>query len=73
MNQSEFNRMVNADIQRLMVPKMHLYIVSVLSRSNHTDDITVMAASEDDAIDQVLDTRSYDIRTLTCGEVQVSV
>ena len=73
MKQSEFNRIVNADIQRLMVPKMHLYIVAVLSRSNHTDDIFVMATSEDDAIDKVLDTQAYDIRTLTCGEVQVSV
>ena len=73
MNQSEFNRMINADIQRMMVPKLRSFVVTVLSRLNHYDDITVMASSEDDAIDHVLDTRAYDIRTLFCNDVEVSV
>ena len=71
MTQTEFNRLVNADIQRLMVPKLHSYVVTVLSRLNHYDDITVTAANEDDAIDQVLDTRSYDILTLYCNDTEV--
>ena len=73
MNQSEFNRMINADIQRMMVPKLRSFVVTVLSRLNHYDDITVMATSEDDAIDHVLDTRAYDIRRLFCNDVEVSV
>ena len=73
MNQSEFNRMINADIQRMMVPKLRSFVVTVLSRLNHYDDITVMATSEDDAIDRVIDTRPYDIRTLFCNDVEVSV
>ncbi len=73
MNQAEFNRMINADIQRLMVPLKRSFVVTVLSRTNHYDDITVEAISEDDAIDHVLDTRAYDIRTLFCNDVEVSV
>lgn len=73
MNQSEFNALVNADIQRMMVPKLHSFVVTVLSRLGHYDDITVMASSEDDAIDRVIDTRPYDIRTLFCNDVEVSV
>ena len=73
MNQAEFNVLVNADIQRLMVPPKRSFVVTVLSRTNHYDDITVEAISEDDAIDHVLDTRAYDIRTLFCNNVEVSV
>ena len=73
MNQSEFNQLVNADIQRLMAPKQREFIVTVLSRLGHYDDITVMASSEDDAIDRVIDTRPYDIRTLFCNDIEVSV
>ena len=73
MKQSEFNQMVNADIQRMMIPKLHSYTVTVLSRLNHYDDITVMATSEDDAIDNVLETLSYDIKKLFCNDVEVSV
>ena len=73
MKQSEFNRMVNADIQRMMVPKLHSFVVTVLSRLGHYDDITVMASNEDDAIDHVLDTSSYDIRRLYCNDVEVRV
>jgi hypothetical protein len=56
-----------------MVPKRRSFVVTVLSRLNHYDDITVMASSEDDAIDHVLDTRAYDIRTLFCNDVEVTV
>jgi hypothetical protein len=73
MNQAEFNALVNADIQRLMVPPKRSFVVTVLSRTNHYDDITVEAISEDDAIDHVLDTRAYDIRTLFCNNFEVSV
>ena len=73
MKQSEFNRMVNAVIQRMMVPKLHSFVVTVLSRLGHYDDITVMASNEDDAIDHVLDTSSYDIRRLYCNDVEVRV
>ena len=71
MNQSQFNQMINADIQRMMIPKLHSFVVTVLSRLNHYDDITVMATSEYDAIDNVLETLSYDIKKLFCNDVEV--
>ena len=73
MNQSEFNQLVNADIQRLMAPKQREFIVTVLSRLNHYDDITVMATSEDEAIDCVIETAPYDMKKLFCNDIEVSV
>lgn len=69
MNQVAFNQLVNADIQRLMAPRK--YIVAVQGIKNHRYDVEVLAYSEDDAIDRVLDTTSDDLSLLQCGEVEV--
>lgn len=71
MTKTEFNRMIDADIQRLMSPKLRPFVVTVVSKLNHYDDVTVMASCEDTAIDKILDTRSYDIRALYCNETEV--
>lgn len=73
MNQYEFNKMINADIQRMMIPKLHSYMVTVLSRLNHYDDIQIMATDEDDAIDRVIENTAYDIKKLFCNDLEVSV
>ena len=69
MNQVAFNQLVNADIQRLMAPRK--YIVAVQGIKNHCYNVEVLAYSEDDAIDRVLDTTSDDLSLLQCGEVEV--
>jgi hypothetical protein len=51
---------------------MKNYIVTILSK-NHTDDVMVYAASPSDAIDYILATRSYDIKTLFCEDLEVHV
>jgi len=69
MNQATFNQSVNADIQHLMAPRK--YTVAVQGIKNHRYDVEVLAYSEDDAIDRVLDTTSDDLSLLQCGEVEV--
>lgn len=49
---------------------MSSYIVTIVSR-NHIDDVMVYAASPSDAIDYILETRSYDIKTLFCEDLEV--
>ena len=56
-----------------MAPKQREFIVTVLSRLNHYDDITVMATSEDEAIDCVIETAPYDMKKLFCNDIEVSV
>lgn len=69
MQQHQFNQLVNADIQRLMAPRK--YTVAVQGIKNHRYEVEVLAYSEDDAIDRVLDTTSDDLSLLQCGEVEV--
>lgn len=71
MTQNEFNKLVNADIQRLMAPRK--YLVDVQGLKNHRYTIDVLACSEDDAIDVVLMNANDDFRFLRCGEVEVLV
>jgi hypothetical protein len=44
--------------------------VAVQGIKNHRYDVEVLAYSEDDAIDRVLDTTSDDLTLLQCGEVE---
>jgi hypothetical protein len=53
---------------------MSSYIVTVFSAcKNHVDDVTVYAASPSDAIDYILETRLYRIKTLFCEDLEVHV
>lgn len=49
-----------------------MYVVTIVSK-NHTDTVSVEAASPSEAIDYILETRSYDIRTLMCEDLEVHV
>ncbi len=60
---------VNADIQRLMVPTLRPYIVTV----NYREEVEVMASSEDNAIDRVLMDIAYDVRVLNCNDLEVTI
>ena len=71
MTKTEFNRMIDADIQRLMAPKLRPFVVTIVSRLGHYDDVEVEASCEDTAIDHIIDTRAYDIRTLYCNDTEV--
>jgi hypothetical protein len=50
--------------------EMQKYTVAVQGIKNHRYDVEVLAYSEDDAIDRVLDTTSDDLTLLQCGEVE---
>jgi hypothetical protein len=53
---------------------MKNYIVTIFSAcKNHVDDVMVYAASPSDAIDYILETRSYRIKTLFCEDLEVNV
>ena len=69
MNTQQMNRMVNADIVRMMAPNLRRYIVTV----NYCEEVEVMASSEDNAIDRVLMDTSYDVRVLNCNDLEVLV
>jgi len=71
MNQAAFNQMVQSDIQRMMAPRK--YTVAVQGLKNHRYDVVVLAYSEDDAIDRVLEQTSDDLSLLQCGEVEVQL
>lgn len=71
MNQAAFNQMVQSDIQRMMAPRK--YIVAVQGLKNHRYNVEVLAYSEDDAIDRVLEQTSDDLSLLQCGEVEVQL
>lgn len=60
---------VNADIQRLMAPTLRPFIVTV----NYREEVEVMASSEDNAIDRVLMDIAYDVRVLSCNDLEVLV
>lgn len=49
-----------------------MYVVTIVSK-NHTDTVPVEAESPSDAIDYILETRSYDIRTLVCEDLEVNL
>jgi hypothetical protein len=71
MNQAAFNQMVQSDIQRMMAPRK--YTVAVQGLKNHRYNVEVLAYSEDDAIDRVLEQTSDDLSLLQCGEVEVQL
>jgi len=71
MNQAAFNQMVQSDIQRMMAPRK--YTVAVQGLKNHRYDVEVLAYSEDDAIDRVLEQTSDNLSLLQCGEVAVQL
>lgn len=51
---------------------MSSYIVTIFSAcKNHVDDVVVYAASPSDAIDYILETRLYRIKTLFCEDLEV--
>jgi hypothetical protein len=60
---------VNADIRRMMAPTLRPFIVTV----NYRDEVEVMASSEDNAIDRVLMDIAYDVRVLSCNNLEVIV
>lgn len=49
-----------------------MYGVTIVSK-NHTDTVSVEAESPSDAIDYILETRSYDIKTLFCEDLEVNL
>ena len=61
--------MVNAEIQRLMIPTKKPFIVTV----NYTYEVNVLAHDEDDAIDMVIDMGHEEVRVLNCNDVEVLV
>jgi hypothetical protein len=71
MNQAAFNQMVQSDIQRMMAPRK--YTVAVQGLKNHRYNVEVLAYSEDEAIDRVLEQTSDDLSLLQCGEVAVQL
>lgn len=51
---------------------MTSYIVTVFSAcKNHVDDVLVYANNPSDAIDYILETRLYNIKTLFCEDLEV--
>jgi hypothetical protein len=64
---SKLNALVNAEIQRLMVPKKYSFIVTI----NYSHEVTVLAVDEEDAIDIVLSANPEDVRVLNCNDVEV--
>jgi len=64
---SKLNALVNAEIQRLMIPKKYSFIVTI----NYSDEVTVLATDEEDAIDIVLSANPEDVRVLNCNDVEV--
>ena len=64
---SKLNALVNAEIQRLMVPKKYSFIVTI----NYSAEVTVLAIDEEDAIDIVLSANPEDVRVLNCNDVEV--
>lgn len=64
---SKLNALVNAEIQRLMVPKKHSFIVTI----NYSHEVAVLAVDEEDAIDIVLSANPEDVRVLNCNDVEV--
>ena len=69
MLQSQFNALVNADIQRLMQPKLKQFVVTV----NYARELLIVARDEQDAIDKVIDTNAQDLRVLNCNDLEVLV
>ncbi|CAB4240952.1 hypothetical protein UFOVP56_39 [uncultured Caudovirales phage] len=69
MLQSQFNALVNADIQRLMQPKLKQFVVTV----NYSRELFIVARDEQDAIDKVIDTNAQDLRVLNCNDLEVLV
>lgn len=68
MSPAAFNRLVGADITRLMrAPSLRQYVVTV----NYTDDLLILATSARAAIDQVLDLHLGDIRVLNCDDLEI--
>jgi len=64
---SKLNALVNAEIQRLMVPKKYSFVVTI----NYSHEVTVLATDEEDAIDIVLSANPEDVRVLNCNDVEV--
>jgi hypothetical protein len=64
---NKLNDLVNAEIQRLMVPKKYSFIVTI----NYSHEVTVLAVDEEDAIDIVLSANPEDVRVLNCNDVEV--
>jgi len=64
---SKLNALVNAEIQRLMIPKKYSFIVTI----NYSHEVTVLAVDEEDAIDIVLSANPEDVRVLNCNDVEV--
>jgi hypothetical protein len=69
MLQSQFNALVNADIRRLMQPKLKQFVVTV----NYSRELFIVARDEQDAIDKVIDTNAQDLRVLNCNDLEVLV
>lgn len=62
MLQSQFNAMVNADIQRLMV--LPTFIVEL-----NGFEVQVQAKDEYDAIDRAMEQVGFDVKTISCNDV----
>jgi hypothetical protein len=60
---------VNADIQRLMAPTLRMFIVTL----DYREEVEVMAASENHAIDMAYIATERPVRVLSCNDLEVHV
>jgi hypothetical protein len=60
---------VNADIQRLMAPTLRLFVVTL----DYREEVEVMAASENHAIDIAYMATERPVRVLSCNNLEVIV
>ncbi len=66
---STLTQQVNADIQRLMAPTLRLFIVTL----DYREEVEVMAASENHAIDMAYIATERPVRVLSCNDLEVLV
>ena len=66
---STLTQQVNADIQRLMAPTLRLFIVTL----DYREEVEVMAASENHAIDMAYIATEHSVRVLSCNDLEVHV
>lgn len=66
---STLTQLVNADIQRLMAPTLRMFIVTL----DYREEVEVMAASENHAIDMAYIATERSVRVLSCNDLEVHV
>ena len=66
---STLTQLVNADIQRLMAPTLRMFIVTL----DYREEVEVMAASENHAIDMAYIATERSVRVLSCNDLELHV